>query len=218
MQGVYKIENIHTGKMYVGSSVNIEKRWKEHMRMLESGTHHSTKLQRVWNKANDKSIFQFTTIEEVVNECDLFLREQYWIDYYDAYQNGYNCSEQVNNPQYTMKNQLKSKHKNLASKEYERFSVLFQDMPYVQIANKIKLRIDNKKYKYAAIKSINESLEWIKSQERKDGDFYRLYMDGMLCTVTLYDGNTCYRLLTRTAKNGVIYEPWWINSITHQND
>lgn len=218
MQGVYKIENIHTGKMYVGSSVNIEKRWKEHMRMLESGTHHSTKLQRAWNKANDKSIFQFTTIEEVVNECDLFLREQYWIDYYDAYQNGYNCSEQVNNPQYTMKNQLKSKHKNLASKEYERFSVLFQDMPYVQIANKIKLRIDNKKYKYAAIKSINESLEWIKSQERKDGDFYRLYMDGMLCTVTLYDGNTCYRLLTRTAKNGVIYEPWWINSITHQND
>lgn len=134
MQGVYKIENIHTGKMYVGSSVNIEKRWKEHMRMLESGTHHSTKLQRAWNKANDKSIFQFTTIEEVVNECDLFLREQYWIDYYDAYQNGYNCSEQVNNPQYTMKNQLKSKHKNLASKEYERFSVLFHDMPYVQIA------------------------------------------------------------------------------------
>lgn len=218
MQGVYKIENIHTGKMYVGSSGSIERRWKEHVHMLESNTHHSSKLQRAWNKANDKSIFQFATIEEIPNECDLLIREQYWIDYYDAYRNGYNCSEKVNNPRYTMKNQLKSKHKKLASKEYERFAILFQDMSYVHIANKIKLRIDDKKYKYAAIKSINESLEWIKSQERKENDFYRLYMDRSSCVVALYDGNTCYRLLTRTAKKGIIYEPSWTNSITHQND
>ena len=45
MVGIYKITNIKNGKIYVGSSKDIEKRWKEHLYKLKYGVHHSVKLQ-----------------------------------------------------------------------------------------------------------------------------------------------------------------------------
>lgn len=47
--GVYAITS-QDGRRYIGSAVNIEKRWKEHRRGLSAGTHHSRFLQRAWNK------------------------------------------------------------------------------------------------------------------------------------------------------------------------
>ena len=36
MIGIYKIENIINNKVYIGSSNNIERRWKEHKRLLNN--------------------------------------------------------------------------------------------------------------------------------------------------------------------------------------
>ena len=45
MIGVYKIINLQTNKIYVGSSVDIEGRWKQHKKLLLKNKHHSIRLQ-----------------------------------------------------------------------------------------------------------------------------------------------------------------------------
>ena len=50
MIGVYHIVNTKTGKRYIGSSVDIEDRWKDHKWYLKKGKHHSITLQRAWDK------------------------------------------------------------------------------------------------------------------------------------------------------------------------
>ena len=54
MSGIYLISNSKNGKVYVGSSKNIEKRKKQHFKDLENNTHHSVKLQRSYNATRDK--------------------------------------------------------------------------------------------------------------------------------------------------------------------
>ena len=48
MIGIYKIENKVNGKIYIGQSVNIENRWKQHMRELNKSSHkkHLEKIGR----------------------------------------------------------------------------------------------------------------------------------------------------------------------------
>jgi len=41
LTGVYKITNIINGKVYVGESMDIDKRWDEHKLDLDNGVHHS---------------------------------------------------------------------------------------------------------------------------------------------------------------------------------
>lgn len=60
--GIYKIINLIDGKYYVGSSTNIYKRWKEHIRLLNNNQHHNDHLQYAWNKYGKKS-FNFVIVE-----------------------------------------------------------------------------------------------------------------------------------------------------------
>ncbi|NFF77676.1 hypothetical protein FCV38_11955 [Clostridium sporogenes] len=83
--GIYKIEQLSTNKLYIGSSKNIESRWQEHIRVLKNNKHHSWKLQRAWNRSKKESNFKFEIIEEVENKKDLFSCEQYWLDFYKSY-------------------------------------------------------------------------------------------------------------------------------------
>lgn len=88
--GIYKIVHNDSGKVYVGSSKNIENRHKNHLYMLKNRMHHSVKLQNAHNKYGGDS-FVFETIE-LCEESDLLVREQYWMDTLEAYSKGYNCS------------------------------------------------------------------------------------------------------------------------------
>jgi group I intron endonuclease len=82
--GIYKITNINTGNMYIGSSINIEQREKDHFNMLKNNKHHSKELQRSYNRTKDKNVFKFEIIEEVKDETELKVREQYYINLYDS--------------------------------------------------------------------------------------------------------------------------------------
>ena len=84
--GIYIIKNAKTKKVYVGSSINITNRVRNHIKDLNKGIHHSMKLQRSFNK-HGLQVFVYGVIEL----CDknlLPLREKYWIDYYDSYKKG----------------------------------------------------------------------------------------------------------------------------------
>lgn len=67
---------MNDGKAYIGSSKNIEKRWKQHLKSLRMQSHHNIFLQRSWNKY-DEQTFELVVLE-VTDK--LFEREQFWID------------------------------------------------------------------------------------------------------------------------------------------
>ena len=86
MTGIYKITN-PKGKVYIGQSVNIEKRFYKY-KILDCKS--QIRLYRSLKKYGyNNHIF------EIVEECDINLlnkRERYWQDFYDVVnKNGLNC-------------------------------------------------------------------------------------------------------------------------------
>lgn len=90
--GIYCITNTKNKKRYIGSAVNIEKRWISHRTRLNRKQHHSGHLQAAWGKYGE-SAFRF----EVVTTCEpeqLLEQEQFWIDAFQTANGkyGYNVS------------------------------------------------------------------------------------------------------------------------------
>ncbi len=77
--GIYQIMNRHDYHMYIGSSVNIKKRWRDHKDALSKNTHSNIRLQRAWNKYGEDA-FDFSVVEYEENLNILEIREQYYTD------------------------------------------------------------------------------------------------------------------------------------------
>lgn len=86
--GVYKITNNVNGKVYIGQSINIKNRWKDHIYALNRGDSTCTLLQRAWNKYKQNN-FSFEIIE-LCSENELDNVEIKYIELYDSINNGYN--------------------------------------------------------------------------------------------------------------------------------
>jgi len=84
MQGIYKIVNLVDGKAtaYVGSSVDIERRWGQHRSELRNGKHDNAHLQAAWNKYSENA-FVFSVLEEVESDKLLTIEQEYLDDYFD---------------------------------------------------------------------------------------------------------------------------------------
>lgn len=78
--GIYAIENLVNGKIYIGQSRNIKKRLSEHKRNLRNGKHGNIHLQRAWDKCGPIG-FEFKIIEECF-ENELDKKEIYYIALY----------------------------------------------------------------------------------------------------------------------------------------
>ena len=81
--GIYAIWHLASGKVYVGSAVHINRRWQGHASRLAKGTHHSARLQKLWNKHGGVG-FAWVVLEMVPEVTDLIQREQCWLDDLDA--------------------------------------------------------------------------------------------------------------------------------------
>ena len=90
--GIYKIENKINGKIYIGQSVNIEKRWNRHKSASQNVLDHGyeTHLYRSFRKYGIKS-FDFTIIEKCSIQ-ELNEKERYWIRQYNSFFGGYNLT------------------------------------------------------------------------------------------------------------------------------
>ena len=86
MIGIYKITNNCTGQSYIGQSIDIAKRWQQHIK-------NNKKANRPLHddiKAYGKENFTFEIIEECSKE-ELNEKEIYWIAFYNTYKGfGYN--------------------------------------------------------------------------------------------------------------------------------
>ena len=70
--GIYQIRALHSNEVYIGSSVNLEKREKDHFRFLRYGTHDNPKLQASYNKyGKDNFVFEVLIFCEPENCLDL---------------------------------------------------------------------------------------------------------------------------------------------------
>lgn len=117
ISGIYKITNKITQKFYIGSSVKISRRWREHIKELKKGTHRSKYLQNSFNKYGLNN-FTFEVIEECSKEL-LSDREQYYLDTLMPWNKliGYNNETRVDRKEQTEETRLK---KSLASKGHTR--------------------------------------------------------------------------------------------------
>jgi group I intron endonuclease len=88
--GIYTIENIVTGSVYVGSAVYLRGRKMHHTKRLSLGEHRNTKLQHSWNKYG-ASAFVFNVLLHC-SICDLLFYEQRAINSYMARCSIYNLN------------------------------------------------------------------------------------------------------------------------------
>lgn len=81
--GIYIIQSVYDEKVYVGSTVDLEKRRSYHFTLLCRNKHPNPHLQRAWNKYREFT-FKWIVLENCPKER-LIEQEQYWIDYYTDY-------------------------------------------------------------------------------------------------------------------------------------
>lgn len=95
MIGIYKIENLINGKVYIGKSINIEDRWKKHhyKPFYPQGNQYNSAIYRAIRKYG-LDYFSFEILEEC-NQNELDEKEIYWIAKYDAHnkEKGYNLTD-----------------------------------------------------------------------------------------------------------------------------
>jgi group I intron endonuclease len=133
MVGIYKIIN-STGKIYIGQSINIERRFKEYK------TFQCKQQPKIYNSL--KKYGPENHVFEIIEECSLeYLneRELYWKLYYNSVNEGLNC-ELYDNGVGPRSNDVKSKiskaHKgnkyNLGKKRTEKTKQLLSNIAKTQ--------------------------------------------------------------------------------------
>lgn len=124
MIGIYKITNQINGKCYIGQSVNITRRWKDHRTRYQTEDNLLYRAIRKYGLEN----FSFEIIEECSQE-KLNEREIYWIAFYNSANSdkGYNLTTGGNNT---------ANHKLTEEQILEIYSLLKQGVNQIDIANK----------------------------------------------------------------------------------
>lgn len=101
--GVYQVKNLATGKVLLGSSLNLEGPLNRHRFMLKIGSHTNKALQQDWNELGAEK-FVFEILEEVKRkdvpnfnlEEELTLLEMIWLENLGPVgERGYNLNERI---------------------------------------------------------------------------------------------------------------------------
>ena len=83
--GIYQIRNVETNQIYIGSAVNLKRRWGTHKTALKKNKHHSTILQNSYNKYGINN-FKYTILI-ICSTDNLLMYEQRCLDTLNPYFN-----------------------------------------------------------------------------------------------------------------------------------
>ena len=101
--GVFQIKNIQNGKIFLGSSLNLEGPLNGHKFMLTINSHRNDRLQKEWNEYGANA-FVFEILEQVKVKDDpnfniddeLTLLEQIWVEKLQPFgERGYNKDNRI---------------------------------------------------------------------------------------------------------------------------
>lgn len=90
--GIYKITNLKTQQCYIGQSVDISQRWKDHIKCglgIEASA-----TNKLYKAMQNDGVWNFTF--ELLEECsriDLNEKERFWIEMYQSDKLGYNSTK-----------------------------------------------------------------------------------------------------------------------------
>lgn len=76
--GIYKILSKKTNRVYIGSTIDLVRRWREHKKLLKGQRHHSSFLQNHYNKYGIGDL-EFIILEKC-NKENLIDKEQFYLD------------------------------------------------------------------------------------------------------------------------------------------
>jgi group I intron endonuclease len=93
MIGIYIIENRITGKAYIGSSIRMKRRLRDHKYALRKGEHKNRKLQNAWNKYGE-SAFRFA----ILFRCSVDMLRHYEQMFIDQMKPEYNINPCADRP------------------------------------------------------------------------------------------------------------------------
>lgn len=123
--GVYSITNLKTNKLYIGESLDIDKRWINHKNDLLNNQHANYYLQQDFNKFG-KSFFKFEVLQEVerdsvtITQSKLLMLENAYIEKYKKE------NYELYNIENTLKDVLSNKRKLLVCEEIANSVVVSQ--------------------------------------------------------------------------------------------
>jgi len=112
--GIYLIINKENYKTYVGSSIDVERRWKQHRSSLCRDKHDNSYLQNAWNKYGEEN-FIFSIIEELgeIILLEKVLKVEQW--YLDNFISEYNINRKASGCNYFKGKKFTDEHrKNLS--------------------------------------------------------------------------------------------------------
>lgn len=101
--GIFQIKNIANGKVFLGSSLNLEGPLNAHKFMLSTGSHRNPALQADWKTFGAEN-FLFEVLETIKATDDpdfnltdeLTLIEEIWIEKLQPFgENGYNTEKKI---------------------------------------------------------------------------------------------------------------------------
>ena len=211
--GVYQIYNPYNKKRYIGSSINIEKRFKQHKCSLRGNRHHNKHLQNAWNKYKD--ILVFEPLEYCEPEYLLEL-EQYYIDYYNSADRrfGYNIDRVADhaNPGFHLSDETKEKirqkalGRKLSPEQIEKMRKSQTGVPKPKQSETMKRKYANGEATFPRYNEVSEEKqkEWSKHSSEACKRRYSNYANrskGYFLKVELQDEVLYFPSLREAARN-----------------
>lgn len=101
--GVFQIKNTANGKVFLGSSLNLEGPLNAHKFFLSTGHHQNKELQKEWNEYGEpKFVFEILEVVQIKEdpnfntEDELTLLEQIWLEKLQPFgERGYNIDDKI---------------------------------------------------------------------------------------------------------------------------
>lgn len=148
--GIYKIINKDNGKYYVGRTLNLDKRWYQHKKLLKKNNHFNKYLQSAWNKCGEDK-FEFIVVEYVIDKTELINTEQRYINQFildrnKGLNNCYNLSESSISPMDINKGRKHSDETKKKLSDMNKGKIPWNKNKRLKLSHEYTSRICKKKY------------------------------------------------------------------------
>lgn len=186
MVGIYAITNMINGCRYIGQSIHIDIRFREHLYHLRRNDHFNRHLQSSFNLYGESN-FKFEVIE-LCNREDLNDRETYWKRYFDP--DTYNLGNTGNVD--TVSEETKRKTSSTLKQKYA------------------KLTIEDRKKKFSVVPNPNLGKKRPKAVRDKISNSLkgRSHPHSEAHIQSLRDSSTCKRKIAQYTKSGELIKIW----------